>query len=208
MRSLNVTRASVREALGMLTAEGVVSRSPRRGTSPIQSTVHVTANDVLSFDRFGTEISDRIKEVPKSRQVYLADLVIGAKLGLIDTDRVRVDESVITVDGEPVGLRSIYTPVEILHGDGSQVHGIHLLVKLESLGISVAQVDSTFEAISADRTTALSLDVPEGTPILLREMIHYSSAGIPVCLSTIRHRSDRSIVHTSRQIRTALATVK
>jgi DNA-binding GntR family transcriptional regulator len=201
MRSLNVTRASVREALARLTAEGVLQRAPRRGTSPTEATVHVTSQDILVLDEDDdTESSARVREVPKSRYVYPADLVLAAKLGLDEGELIRVDLSVIHVDESAVGMRTSFTPLAIRPAGQTPPHGIHLLSLLTALGITVSHVDSTFEAISADPEAAQVLGVPEGSPVLLREMIHYSDAGKPVMLSTVRHRSDRVIVHTSRQL--------
>jgi GntR family transcriptional regulator len=201
MRSLNVTRASVREALGRLTAEGVLQRAPRRGTSPTEATVHITSQDVMVLDEEDdSESSPRVREVPKSRHVYPADPVLAAKLRLAEGELIRVDQSVIHVDEGAVGIRTSFTPLAVRPAGQTPPHGIHLLSLLTALGITVSHVDSTFEAISADPEAAQILGVAEGSPVLLREMIHYSAEGEPVMLSTVRHRSDRVIVHTSRDL--------
>jgi GntR family transcriptional regulator len=197
MRALAVTRTSVRDALAQLTTEGVITRSPRRGTAPVARTVHVTADDALSLDAAGDEVTSRIVEVPKSRHVFVADRIIGVKLGLAEDEQVRVDESVLTVDGEPAGVRTTYTSMSMLPAESSHPHGIGVRERLASLGVVVTRTESTFEAISADRETAAKLRLPINAPVLLREVLYFADLGRPILMSVVRHRSDRVIVHTA-----------
>jgi DNA-binding GntR family transcriptional regulator len=199
MSFFNVTRASVREALARLTHEGLLTRSPKRGTVPAADTVHVTVTDDVGFHVHGAEIAAAFEETIVSSATINASVFLAAQLLMEQGDPVRVDESFVTVSGQPFATIMLYSQVGTLTARGVEGAGAYP-ERIERMGFPIATIDSSFESTSADSVTSLKLRIPEAAPLLQRTLSITGIDGSRL-LSVIRMRADRAVVHTSRTFR-------
>jgi GntR family transcriptional regulator len=197
MQSHNATRATVRGALNRLAAEGLLTRSPKRGTTPVARTVHVTHDDRTRLHTSEAEHSPSKVEHPQFTVVVRADSYLAETLEVGLGDRVRIDESLIFDDEVPLGWRVLYTSDGLIPPGAVPRRGQGAEPWLTELGFPIERVDTTFEAISCDLTMATRLRAEPGMPLLHR--IHtYFSNGRPLAINAFTMRGDRVVVHTTR----------
>ncbi|TQL54874.1 DNA-binding GntR family transcriptional regulator [Subtercola boreus] len=181
--SLHLSRTAVRLALGELTAEGVLARRPRVGT-------------IVS--RRPTSIALPDASVPPGdlRRVSSGELALGWPFaGRIDLPGgvARVVVDVIHVDGDPVGVRTLYTDVTVEeHANTSS--GLTVEAEFERrYGEAPARTESASEAISCDHRVGALLGLADAfsAVLLWRETVLFGRDGVPRMLFHTQYRGDR-----------------
>lgn len=198
---LATSRNAVRQALQMLAEEGLVDRSPRRGTS-----VSNSLNLALDQRRrpatggLSTELSWRGADVEatkvESRTVPCTSH-IQTRLALLPGDLVRMDEYLVTADGEPVAVRVGYIPADITAGDYTPVPRHRSVIFERRFKAAFGRSEDSIEAVACEERTARLLGVKEGSPILLVETLSVDAEDVPRELSYNYNRGDRVSILTS-----------
>lgn len=195
-RDFGVSRNTVRVALGLLVAEGLVERVPGVGTSVatgkyphglhrlmgLAETLHEhgeITNEVrtIALTRAPSAVADRLRLPPGAEVVYL--------------ERVR------RLDGVPLSLDLTYLPHDIggplLTAD---LAGTDIFVLIErTAGQPLGAADVSLEAVNADPHSAALLDVARGAALLRVERLTHLADGRPVDLEWVRFRGDRLTMH-------------
>lgn len=202
VRSFNATRHAVRRALQSLADEGLLQRSPRSGTrlsghitnAPLFGELHPQTGDEAEPNVQGGRLVVR----PTQRAVATATELVASRLRLPVGTRLAVLEQELYVDGESVGVRSIYFAP---HPDAETVVGLadggdHDPVSFEEFfgrvyGKPVGRSKITVEAVPAIAGEHDSLEVVPGTPLLLRTMLTWDASRRPICISFTHLRGDR-----------------
>ncbi len=190
---LSASRNSVREALGMLRDEGLVTR--RRGVG----TVVVTPTYGHGLGRLEGLAEALAGHGSVTNEVLVAEVVgdppaevrerlcLAAGAGAVHIERVR------RVDSVPVSLDSTYLSADVglgvLRGD---LEGRDIFAVIEeAIGCPLGRAEIEVRAAVADRGTAALLDVPAGAPVFVIDRLTRLSDGTPVDVETLRIRADR-----------------
>ncbi len=195
------SRNSVRQALQMLAAEGLVTRQTRLGTSvtgqiaslPIVNVGIASVADAFADD--GEVVTHEIIDL----QFVPASRVIRDRLDM-DDQEVLMIESVLSIDADPLYVSVGY----IRNPSGSQSE---LLERVRNLyraphdldssmmllyGKKFGHAQTTIEAVGCDARTARLLHVAEGAPMLFRDRVLFDEDGTPRDLSYTHLRGDRA----------------
>jgi GntR family transcriptional regulator len=196
-QEFQVSRNTVRAALGLLAAERLVERLPRVGTTVITEkyrhglhrlaglaeTLHghgAVTNEVRSLRtvRPPATVADRLRVPPDEPVVYL--------------ERLR------RLDGVPVSLDLTYLPQDIgvpLLAEDLAHNDVFVLIE-RIAGQPLGAADISVEAVNADPHSAALLDVPDQAALLMVERVSHLADGRPVDLEWIRFRGDRLTFQT------------
>jgi len=175
---LNVSRHTIRHALGVLTNEGLLRRERGRGTTVVSATpTRVIERSLSSFYAFAWELRARGEQQQSyilERQVVAADPALAEHLETpigAEIDRI---VRLRTADGEPLVLETAHLPRELtrevkavvlerasIYDELERLHGLHITGARESIRPIVlsravarllhAQVGAA--AFSVERTT-------------------------------------------------------
>ncbi|MBB5159363.1 GntR family transcriptional regulator [Saccharopolyspora phatthalungensis] len=194
---LNVSRASVREALKQLFAEGLVDRRWGAGTfvrelgEPVAfdvSEVSTTREVIRSAGHEPTLSFVDITVVPGEDEVLTA-------LGLDQGADVWKVERVFAIDAQPAVL-IIDHLAQIVNGakiDPTVLKDVNLdmmtLLRREA-NTHIASSEGTIDAVAAAPLVASRLGIAEGTPVLRQRLMNIGPDGMPLMHSVSHHRSD------------------
>jgi GntR family transcriptional regulator len=179
----NVSQGTVRKAIDEMAADNLLVRRQGKGTYV------ASHSDPRSFYRFlrlvpvagGTEHAQSIPlECWRAKAGPEAMRVLGVKLG----EPITIVRRLLEFSGKPVVLDEIYLPGEIFSSltleilKASQVSLYSLFEAM--FGVRMIRAEERLRAVSADRTSAELLKVPEGSPLLSVERISFTYGDRPV----------------------------
>jgi GntR family transcriptional regulator len=185
VREMATSRNAVREALQMLASEGLVRRERREGTTVVRQVIRIPLDDIVSRvapEGFGVRRLDD-RAVPSTQ-------IIRARLQT-DADKVGVIEHLFTYHGEAIGIRVAYYHLEITQPTGWETCPDLQTAFLAVFGLPLWKVDTHIDSFACDARTSRMLDVPIGSPTLVKEQTLYDSAGTPQEFAYSHYRSDR-----------------
>jgi GntR family transcriptional regulator len=187
-----VSRATIRQAVGELVIEGLVVRRQGRGT-------YVEARDPKVLQqRFRGSLGDLIHESSraKARNVTLTH---DTTLPLQIAEALQLDKPVGTVvrrtrvmDEQPFALTITYLPPDL--GKKITAVGLRRKALMEMLmdsGIELASATQSIRAQLADLDVCSQIDVELGSAVLYVERIVHDRAGRPVQYVRSWYRGDR-----------------
>jgi GntR family transcriptional regulator len=189
IRSFGIPRASVREALQQLAAEGLVSRERRTGTRVNQQYYQMPIDDILPWRTppgFMVRRTDN-RVVPSTPLIRARMQSIEPTVGLVE----HLFEH-LTEDGlQPVGVRIAYYPRSFTQPNRWETCP-SLADAFEIVyGVPLADVDTVVDACGADPETAALLHVKEGAPLLMREQVLRGADGVVYEYTFSQYRADR-----------------
>jgi GntR family transcriptional regulator len=191
MRLANVSRATVRQAIGSLIQQGVLERVHGRGTFVARPRFEQKIHTVYSFSEYlralGLSLKDRIlqrKSMPAPPDVAaLLGVPIGEKL--IHLQRLRL------LEGKPLLVESSYIPYELcpdLLTDDLWDSLYRMLT--EKYDLPLLRSSDVLECTAADSALAYHLQVPKGTPLMYVERVAYTRSDLPVQVGRNHIRGD------------------
>ncbi len=194
-----VSRNAVRQALDLLRAEGLVTRTPGVGTfvtgAKLRQRINRLEGLAESFAGHQLPVHNTVMSVREATAIPF----VARQLDIEDGSPVAFVERLRSVGGIPLSIETTYLRAEalpfILEADLASTDVFTLLET--HLGRSLGYAEITTEAVAADDATATLLDVRTGSPLLLLHRLTYLEDGIPFDLEAIRYRGDRlSLVTT------------
>lgn len=191
-RRYGVARMTVRQALGRLSAAGIVERRHGVGTFVASTKTERVTSRLLGF-----------REDALAHGLQPATEVIGkglAPLGAADANLLGADEGTVALtvtrlrftDGEAIGLNTVLilqpyaTTLQTIDWTASFYAGA-----AERLGLEISEVDQTIESVRADPETARQLGIANGAPLLRVTRITYLASGERLGLTRSLYRGDR-----------------
>lgn len=188
----SVSRNTVREALAILKAEGLIDRGPRVGTHVAQRKydhgLHALVGLKETFKDYG-EVRNEVRAVLR----MAAPPAVARKLALAPGAQVVYIERLRYLGDLPLSLDLTYLVPDI--GDLVVEHPLEsndVFTLIEQVsGQRLGSATLALEAISADPHSAATLAVPDGAALLMLERLTSLGDGRPVDLEYIRMRGDR-----------------
>lgn len=185
VQSLRVSRGSVREALSMLTREGLVSRGARVGTAV---TGAITSVDLTS----GRVVIDICSD-SEYQALHLGSTVVSTSSGLLGpvdptVTELHLTEWLVRRNSDPYCLYSIYSvkPVQPdtqfewdARSDTDELELANFRRRYrEAYGVDFAKITVSVEALLPDGRSAKLLDIPKDQPVLMCERLKLGVDGI------------------------------
>ena len=185
IRRFSSSRNAVREALQLLTEEGLLARSPREGTTVVAAVVELPLDNLIA-EGLADEITvERLSDerVPSTPSIRAKLQTEAAEVGAI--------EHLFTLRGEPFGVLTNYYHADVVQPTG-WVGCPDLPTVFEQVhGVAVGWVDTTIEAQLCEPRTMRVLGLTERLPVLVREQVTYDVDGRPHGLSYSHFLTDR-----------------
>ena len=192
-QTFDVSRITIRQALGLLEKDGLVVRQRGKGTFVSEGVkAYESAKLTGSMEDLilmGVQTSTKILdfswiESPQS---------IRDRLGLGEAPQVLRIEKIRLVEKEPFSYVINYLPQKI--GQKIKVEDLTakplLMVLEENLGIRPDEADQTIEATIADAHVAALLDIRVGDPLLKVERTVFDVKSRPVECVFVLYRADK-----------------
>jgi GntR family transcriptional regulator len=199
-RDFDVSRNTVREALALLAAEGLVERSPGIGTTVLTEKYAHGLHRLMGLGETlhaQGEITNEVRTAVLTRP----PAVVAQRLGVPDDEPVVYLERLRRLDGVALSLDLTYLPRDIgepLLAEDLARQDIFVLIERVA-GQPLGTADISFEAVNADPHSAALLDAPPRAALLMVERLSRLADGRPVDLEWIRFRGDRLTMHGQLQ---------
>ncbi len=187
-----VSRATIRQAVGELVMEGLVVRRQGRGTF-----VEARDSGVLQ-QRFRGSLGDLINESQRAKTRNV-DVAHDAPIPLHIAEALQLDSPAGTIvrrtrimDGQPFALTVTYLPPDL--GKAITPAGLRKKALMELLmdsGISLSSASQSIRAQLADLDVCSQIDCELGAAVLFVERIVHDTAGRPVEYVRSWYRGDR-----------------
>lgn len=156
-----VSRMTARQALALLESEGLVYRSPPRGTFVAEPRVRF---HVGSFSEEVTRMGRRPAAQQLWADVQPATPAVGRALGIADGAQVHVFHRLRTVDDVPFALETTYLPADLTPGILDEPAQGSLWEALRCrYGVQLACSTAVLESIVLDDATSMRLGVRAGS---------------------------------------------
>lgn len=188
----SVSRNTVREALTILKAEGLIDRGPRVGTHVAQRKydhgLHALVGLKETFKDYG-EVRNEVRAATH----LPAPAAVARRLQLIPGEPIVFIERLRYLGDLPLSLDLTYLAPDIgaaVLEHSLETNDVFALIE-QVTARRLGSADIALEAVSADPHTAATLDIPAGGAILMLERLATLDDGRPVDLEYIRLRGDR-----------------
>jgi len=188
----NVSRTTVRKAVGLLAQEGFLSIRQGKGTEVLDFKATQKLQYVTSFSETLREKGYTVRSrgvtldfVPAPRRVA-ADLRIGADARLVRIQRVTL------ANGKPIAIMVNYLLPELVPGIEKRISAMKSLYAFLEAEYNV-RIEAGTDFISAKAASteeSNKLEVPANSPLLVVKRITYSR-GRPIEVSVVRVVADR-----------------
>jgi GntR family transcriptional regulator len=200
--ALSASRNTVRAVLRQLAKDGLVTRSPKRGTRSAKSLV-LSINQLAPVKEFGGDCSIHTQLKTLEYRTMGSLRIVGDRLGLPADWTVLMIESLMIQDQQPLGIVVSYIAQEPDKPRSPDIDETDPILLLERhLHVKVAGSRTTIGATAADAQSAALVGVEVGSPMIFLEDILEDESGQPRALSQFRMRSDR-IAFTASASRSA-----
>lgn len=202
---LNVSRGSVREALGTLANQGSVTREWGVGTfvSAPAAASSLAMTGIQSY-------RDRVRA--QGRSIDLRDARCKREVGSTEvTSALQLPAGsevwhvyrLFAIDGEPTGYFVEHLPLEIAGVPTDPLPLVSIDVDLfallnDTVPDVVAQLVTEIEAVAISGELAKALAVPEGHPVVRMEQRTKDADGNAIAYGVSFHRTDIMRVHVTR----------
>lgn len=194
----HVTIGTIRRAVGILEAEGLLARYQGKGTDVLEAPrgvdQHLTGSmqDLLSFK---PEVTVKVLQ----RKTLVPSLDIQRILRLSEGEKRVHLQRIASFNGSPIALTDSYVPTEyddmLTDTDLNNRTLISLLWTKCRVGFSRAE--QSVSARIAAPATARALKVPIASPLIVLARTDFDSREQPILFTTCQYRADRYSIDVS-----------
>lgn len=191
-KAFDVSRITVRQALGDLQKEGLIFKIHGKGTFVARPKAFQNVSTLQglaeSVTRMGYEVLNRVrsfKHIPGSR-------VVAERLQLKEGALVTEIKRVRLINREPVSLEITYLPHSIglkLEKADLATRDIFLILE-NDCGIALGHADLAVDAVLADGDLGQALEMEEGGPIMRIERLTHDAGSAPLDFEYLYYRGD------------------
>jgi GntR family transcriptional regulator len=193
-RDFDVSRSTLRQALGELEERGLITRHQGRGTFISRPRLQLPITGVFS-----------IRDALEAKGIVMTTQVIGvaildasrqlaSDLGCLPGEPIVHIERLRIGDGEPMVLDSAHLRADLFPGlekADFERRPLYDIIR-EDYGHEVAEASETLEPVILTPRECQLLEVPSHTPALLTRRVTTDSMGAIVALGHVLLRGDRS----------------
>ncbi|WP_316773640.1 GntR family transcriptional regulator [Streptomyces sasae] len=186
------SRNTVRQALDLLRAEGLVDRLPGVGTVVVARKYPHGLDRLMGLAETLHEHGQVTNEV-RTMGPAPAPIPVAERLRVPSGADVLYIERLRRLNGLPLSLDLTYIPLDISTALlGADLENNDVFRLLESItGQPLGHAEITLDAVNADAHSAAVLQAPRGAAVLMLERLTHLADGRPVDLEFIRFRGDR-----------------
>ncbi|KVG32808.1 GntR family transcriptional regulator [Burkholderia diffusa] len=188
----DVSRITVRQALGDLQKEGLLFRLHGKGTFVSKPKAFQNVTSLQGFAEAMSSMGYEIVNQLRSFRTVKADRHLATKLNvqegapLVEIHRVRL------LNREPVSLEQTWVPEALgkrLAGADLVTRDIFLILE-NDCGVPLGHADMSIDAILADDEIVDALRVEESSPVLRIERLTHDASGAPIDYEHLYFRGD------------------
>ncbi|AOI57805.1 GntR family transcriptional regulator [Burkholderia diffusa] len=188
----DVSRITVRQALGDLQKEGLLFRLHGKGTFVSKPKAFQNVTSLQGFAEAMSSMGYEIVNQLRSFRIVKADRHLATKLNvqegapLVEIHRVRL------LNREPVSLEQTWVPEALgkrLAGADLVTRDIFLILE-NDCGVPLGHADMSIDAILADDEIVDALRVEESSPVLRIERLTHDASGAPIDYEHLYFRGD------------------
>lgn len=204
VKQFGVSRVTVRKALERLAAEGLIERTPGRGTVPVPRTPPppALARDRLTAKTRGTDLGGLLENIVRMGlrtkvkvldcETIAAPDAVAQALQLAPAAPVQKAVRVRSTREGPLSYITTYVPQELARGFGRrELARQPILLLLEASGVEIGHATQTISAKLADAVVARHLAVEVGSPLLAVSRLIHDAKDRPVQWLHGLYRPDR-----------------
>lgn len=171
----NISRATVRQAIGSLVQAGVLEKIQGAGTFVKQPKIEQPMNVAYSFSQQLSGLGLRLEDKLLNRDLRVASDDLAERLQIRKKSKVIYLNRLRMIDGEPFMISKAYVPYSLcpnLLNDKLETSLYSLLV--ERYGLPVIHATDRIESLSPDKETSKRLKLSSNIPILFVERLAYT----------------------------------
>lgn len=191
---LNISRITVRKAIDVLVAEGLLvkARGKRTCVAPakIEQRLSLISGFSATVSKAGLMPETRAIEITRERLPGYYDTILRGVPYPRDVIRIK---RIRTADGNPISLITSFIPEEMVPGllDSSLISDSLFQTLSVRYGIILNKAVQLIEAVPASDEVARLLGVARGAPLLALKQLTYDQEGRVVELADVLSRADR-----------------
>ncbi|MFV3415134.1 GntR family transcriptional regulator [Pseudomonas nitroreducens] len=191
-KAFDVSRITVRQALGDLQKEGLIFKIHGKGTFVAKPKAF---QNVSTLQGLGESMSQRGYEVInrlRSFKTVPADAQVAARLQVAEGENVVQIKRARLVNRELVSLEITWLPEHV----GKRLEKADLvsrdifLILENDCALPLGHADLAIDAILADAELASALEVEEGSPVMRIERLTHTADGTPLDYEHLYYRGD------------------
>ena len=193
INDFDLSRGTIRQALQILTQEGLIERHPGRGSFVSHPKIEQDADQVMGFFtrammKVALVASAKILEMKE----FSAPKFIKSKLQLSDDESIIFVKRVRYANDEPIAIESEYFISDVGRKlFNEDLHGSIYEILQDKYDYVIHRSENTIEASIADSETASILNIDENNPIFMIHRVVFLADGTPFEYSEDIFRADR-----------------
>ncbi len=191
-RSFEVSRITVRQALGDLQKEGLIFKIHGKGTYVSQPKAFQNLGKLQGFGEAMASMGYETFSQVISFKIVPADKIVALKLGLDENEMVSEIRRVRYLNRAPISLDVTYLPRSIgerLIKEDLAHRDIFLILE-NDYGYSLGQAELQIEAMLADESLGRLIHLQEGSPVLRIERLTFTTDNQPLDFEYLYYRGD------------------
>lgn len=187
-----VSRITVRQALGDLQKEGLIFKIHGKGTFVAKPKAFQNVSTLQglaeSMSQLGYEVINQLHSI----KFIKADARAAERLNLKEGEKIAEIKRVRLINREPISLEISYLPQDI----GEKLLKADLITRdifliLENdLQLNLGHADLAIDAVLSDTDLATALNIEEGLPIMRIERLTHTADGQPIDFEFLYYRGD------------------
>ncbi|QRR10432.1 GntR family transcriptional regulator [Burkholderia sp. MS455] len=188
----DVSRITVRQALGDLQKEGLLFKLHGKGTFVSKPKAFQNVTSLQGFAEAMSSMGYEIVNQLRSVRTVKADRHLATKLHVPEGAPVVEIHRVRLLNREPVSLEQTWVPEALgkrLAGADLATRDIFLILE-NDCGIPLGHADVSIDAILADDEIVDALRVEESSPVLRIERLTHDASGAPIDYEYLYFRGD------------------